>query len=531
MDTPAITPARPFRVWPYLLVNLVAAIWLDFTQFHILQTSDSVVFVLASLYEMRIFFWEQDRIGMLIPLLNSWCGSPYHNLLLQTGAMIFLGLSMPLFLARVLTPHRMAPLAITLGNALFLLLAPDLLHENWLLVCNYPSALLFGFAAFGLIDDRPSGRSWPLRTLCVVGCTALLVIAHWQYFGVVIFLGALVAFRAWTKSGPGATTRIHGWVRTLFRPLFDLRFLTIAPLIWLALGAITLLMIRVRDGDPIVVNTSSAGIPTDEWIASWKGLIATTWALPGMSDYAAVLGAFSAAGLLFALTFERRTLGQILRAILPALLAATLELFILGTREWTTMNEYHPRYLVSVTTTTLVALALAGFVPVLSRIPRRFDTHVMLLAGALLLAGATGRYGWPSQSGVRTLIDERFGALTPAVIESGCEAVGGDYWVVWLAMFHADMTLYERGDPRVIFGVGARCDAMKSRWGKYPAGFRIAMPADGNVPHVEASAMLRGLEPFVKIGERGTVVLPSHPHAPARPATIGIYRSRPAKGE
>jgi|GEM_PF-1413663 len=531
MDMPAIPPARPFRVWPYLLINFVAAVWLDFTQFHILQTSDSVVFVLASLYEMRIFFWEQDRVGMLIPLLNSWCGSPYHNLLLQTGAMIFLGLSMPLFLARVLTPHRMAPLAVTLGNAIFLLLAPDRLHENWLLVCNYPSALLFGFCAFGLIDDRPLGRTWTRRTLCVLGCAALLLIAHWQYFGVVIYLGALIAFRAWLKSGPGATNRPHGWWRMLFRPLFDLRFLTIAPLIWLALGAISLLMFRVRSGDPIVVNTSSDGIPVTEWVASWRALVATTMALPDTEQYAAILAGVCGAGLLSAVAIERRVLGHVLRAVLPALLAAAAELLILGTREWTTKNEYHPRYLVAITTTALVSLALVGLVPILGRIPRRFESLAIALAGLMLLGGATARYGRPSNAGVRTLLDERFGALTPAVLDSGCEAVGGDYWVVWLAMFHADMTLYERGDSRVIFGVGARCEPMKARWQKYPDGFRVVMPDDDTAPHVIASAVFRGVEPFEKVGERGIVLLPSHPHAPARPAVIGIFRTRPAKDE
>jgi len=182
-------PAKPFRIWPYLLINFVAACWLDLTRFHQLLTSDSIVFVLASLYEMRVFFWEQDRIGMLVPLLASWCNSPFHNLLLQTATMIFIGLTMPVMLARVLTPHRMAPLAITLLNAAFLLLAPDKLHENWMLVCNYPSALLLGFCAISVVDSRPLGESWAKRTLRFIGCAVLMILAHWQYFGVVLYLG------------------------------------------------------------------------------------------------------------------------------------------------------------------------------------------------------------------------------------------------------------------------------------------------------------------------------------------------------
>lgn len=530
MDTPAIPSARPFRVWPYLLLNLIVAVWLDFTQFHILQTSDSVVFVLASLYEMRIFFWEQDRVGMLIPLITSWCHSPYHNLLLQTGAMIFVGLSMPVMLARVLTPHRMAPLAVTLGNGLFLLLAPDLIHENWLLVCNYSCALFFGFCAFGMIDDRTPGQTRTRRSPRVLGCAALLLIAHWQYFGVVIYLGALVMFRAWLKSEPGATARIHSWPRTLFRPIFDLRFLTIAPLIWFALGAISLAMLYVHWGDPIVVSTSPDSIPAGQWIETWKEMILRTMALPGMEYYTSVLAGICTLGFLLSLLFERRVLGHLLRSAAPALLAAATELFILGTREWTTKNEYHPRYLVAITTTALVSLALVGLVPLLGRIPRRYEAFAIALSGIILLAGATGRYGWPSPSGVRRLIDEKCGALTPAVIESGCEAVGGDYWVVWLAMFHANMTLFERGDDRVLFGLGYRCDPMRARWSRYPDGFRILLP-DEEMPHVESPAVFRGLVRFERVGDRGSVTLPSHPHAPARIATLGIYRTRPSRDE
>ena len=57
-------------------------------------------------------------------------------------------------------------------------------------------------------------------------------------------------------------------------------------------------------------------------------------------------------------------------------------------------------------------------------------------------------------------------------------------------MFHVDMTLYERGESRVIFGVGARCDEMRGRWQAYPQGFRILLPND-DLPQTMASAVHR----------------------------------------
>ena len=504
---------KPFRVWPYLVINLIAAVWLDLTSFHNLLTSDSIVFVLASLYEMRPFFWEQDRIGMLIPLAASWCDSPFHNLLLQTGAMIFIGLTMPVMLARVLTPHRMAPLAITLCNALFLLLAPSKIHENWLLVCNYPSALLLGLFAVSLVDRYPG------RVLSTIACAVLLLLAHWQYFGVILYLGPLIAFRAWCRTGPGAP--VGG--RFLPRPFGDARSRVACPLALVAFGAIWLAMTRVRNSNPIIVQTSSDALPAEHWPETWQRLIATTAALPRMDEYALGLMVVCGIGLLLGAIFNRRTLATMAVAALPALLAAIVELGILGTREWTAANEYHPRYLVAATTTVAAILALLGLVPLLERIPRRREPLAIVLAGLLVLAGATGRYGWPSPQGVRTLLDEKCGTMTPLLLETQCEAVGGDYWVVWLAMFHVNMTLHERGDDRVVFGLGYRCEPMTRRWANHPDGFRIGLPND-ELPHVVSPAQFRGIGRFEKIEDRDILIFPGHNHAPTRPLRVGIYR-------
>ena len=518
-------PAKPFRVWPYLVINLVTACWLDFTSFHRLLTSDSVLFVLASLYEMRVFFWEQDRVGMLIPLLASPCESPFHNLLLQSGAMIFLGLTMPVMVARVLTPHRIAPLAITVANAALLLWAPDKIHENWLLVCNYPSAIVLGLFGIALVDTRPAGESWTRRSLRVIGCGFFLVVAHWQYVGAVLFLGPLVVFRAWAKTGPGAPMRRHGWWRTLARPLFDPRSLSAAPLVWLALGIILLVMMLVRESNLSITGTPSEGLPPEEWPDTWWKLIGATAELPRMDEYAIGLGTLCGIGFVAALLFERRVLGQIVRAVIPLLLTAALEIAILGTREWTVHNLYHPRYLLAATTAVTTSVALVGLVPLLSRIPRRRETSAILFAGLLLLAGATGRYGWPSPAGVRAIVHEKCGAMTPVLLDSKCEAVGGDFWVVWIAMFHADMVLYERGDPRVIFGLGYRSQPMQHRWEHLPDGFRIALPEDEYM-HVAIEAEKRGLVPLERLGNSEILLFPAHPHAEPRRMRVGIYRTR-----
>ncbi len=517
-------PAPPFRIWPYLVLNFVAAVWLDFTSFHRLATSDSIVFVLASLYEMRLFFWEQDRIGMLVPLVASWCDSPFHNLLIQTGSTIFVGLTMPLMLARVLTPHRMAPLAVTAMNAAFLFFAPDTLHENWMLVCNYPSGLLLGFTAITLLDSRPAGVSWNRRALRLIVCAFLMLLAHYQYFGVILYLGPLVVFRAWMQSGPGAPVPFRDWKRIALRPFTDSRARASVSLMLLALGAVGLAMLLIRWTNPITVRTSPSASPPELWMSIWSYMIGNVAELPGMGAFTVCVVGVCSVGFAFALYAERRLLATLAIAVLPALLAASVEFGFLGTREWMIRNDFHPRYLVAALTSLTTALALLGLVPLLARIPSRTETPAIILAGVLLLAAATGRYSWPSPEGVRRLIDDKCGAMTSVLIETQCEAVGGDYWVVWMSMFHINMTLYERGEDRVVFGVGYRSQPMRGRWLQFPDGFRVALPEE-DFGEVQSKAEYRGLAPFEKIEERDAVLFPAHPHAEPRTIRIGIYRT------
>ena len=518
-------PARPFRLWPFVIVNALAAVWLSLSTFQQEQTSDSMIFVLASLYEWRTFFWEQDRVGMFVPLVVSWCKSPFHNLLLQTGIMAFAGLMLPIMLARVLTTNRFAPIAVTIANALFISFAPCILHENWMLVCNYPNALVLGLLALSVVDVRPTTETWKKRALRMATCGALILLAEWQYYGMVLFLGPLIVFRTIMKSGPGAPTRRHGWWRFLFRPLFDPRSLAAVPLLFAALGTIWYVMLEMKELHPIIAPTSTVSLPMDKWCETWELMIRTTAELPEMDRYAAWLGGISGVGLLLGLFVNRRLAWQMLGAMLPGLLAAAVELLFLGTRWWTTQNSCHPRYLLATTTMVATATAIIGLVPVLSRIPRRFEPLAVIVAALCLFGAIAERYGRPSPAIVRNILNENCGTLTPVILESKCEAVGAEYWVVWMSMFHVNMTLYERGEDRVVFGVGPRAEPMKPRWNQYPEGFRVAVPADDFLT-VQSGAIYRELVPLQKIEDRGVFEFPGHHHALPRKMAVGIYKTR-----
>ena len=67
-----VTCCRP-KLWHYLLLYAAVAVWVDFGHIHQRHHSDTLVFTLASQYALTPYFWEQDRVGLLVPALTSWC--------------------------------------------------------------------------------------------------------------------------------------------------------------------------------------------------------------------------------------------------------------------------------------------------------------------------------------------------------------------------------------------------------------------------------------------------------------------------
>ena len=95
---------RPTRVWPYLCICAILATWLTPTTITRMHCADSLLLQLESRHYWMPFLWEQDRIGMLWPLLTKPIVHPLANLLTQTGLTIFCGLAFPF----VMLPGRLS---------------------------------------------------------------------------------------------------------------------------------------------------------------------------------------------------------------------------------------------------------------------------------------------------------------------------------------------------------------------------------------------------------------------------------------
>ena len=430
----------------YVLGYAVAACWLTLSRLHRLQSCDSFVFSLASLYEWAPFFWEQDRVGLPLSLLAAPVRDPFSNLLLLTGLMSFAGLLVPLLLARLVCPTRHAYAAVTAGNALLVAVGPAVLHENLFVACNYPLALCLGLVAVRLLDRPTVGR--------VLIAGGLLLLAHWVYLGVAVFLGPLAGFR-WLVRPSRRRFWAAGWV---------------AVLLGLSIGALTLAADEWRRRHPEIVHTPSSKLPLAEWPDCWLGFARGLTSLDGFAGWAGPLAGVAAVGLVAG---RRRW-----QVVAPLWLAAVAEVLLLGTRAWPAMNQHHPRYLLAALTAGSVGAVLLGLLPVLRN---RLSPRAAAVASLTLLAGAIGvRYGPPSAAAAPAELLAGAGRDTADILSCGADAYSGEYMAAWPSVWHTNMTLHEAGDPRRLVGVTARAAPWAWRWqaGHLRGGFRLAAPFD-----------------------------------------------------
>ncbi len=505
-----VAPPAPVRMWPVLLVNAAAAAWLDFTRLHELHSSDSFIFSLASLYEWRPFFWEQDRVGLLVPLLLSWCQHPLANLLLQTGVMTFVGLTLPLAFARLVSSSPAVPAAVTLLNAAFVALAPPRFHDNLFIVCNYPAALVLTFVAVRLLDQPTR------RTVRLIAAAALIGVAHWVYLGVSVFLLPLLVVRVWMAPG------VFGWRRWV-RPAIDRTVVVYFLSAIVSVGLIALLMRHVREVEPYTLPTNPDTLPVEDWPWTAGSLIGQVFIDPLTWAYAAGLLLPAGIGVWIAWKRNRPAVRRGLWFGAIVLAASICEFGLLATREWVVTNSYHPRYLIAITTGLAVAVALVGLVPVFELLNPRWRRWALPLAAVLLLLAASARYGWPGPNVPGRVFEARLGDVAREVEAADPDAVGADYWLSWPIVHYVNQRRYERGDRRVLSALALRCGVWEGRWKRdHPDGLRVFIPGPPG-PH-EPDWNHMALEPFIewRYGERATLT----PELTADGARVVRFRFR-----
>ncbi len=430
-------------------VVILVAILVNLGPLHRLQDADSLMPVLVSLYQWQPFFWEQDRYGMLIPLLAIGIHHPFYNLIVQNALTSIAALVGFFALARIAT-ERLWIVAGSAAATLFLLTGSEPWRFN-LLTTFGPFAHGLGITAAGaaviIAGERLGRRRLLLGTL-------LLVLGEWVYTAAAFLLIPALVLR--------------GWLARADRPLATRSLICAA----LTAGA---LLLSVTFSATAPVRMKYATLPVLEWLGCWIGLVENAGGegLLGPRQVA-MLSILFVAGVV-TLAVRRGRSAPEYGAWLPLVAGALVLVGMMGTINWTQSQGLAGRYsLGSVVALDVaaVAFAAAALIGGVSESARR---RVSMAALASLLAAALVLYHPSSPSQARRDLDPAAGARTAEVIDAGITHVAGSYWTVWPTVYHANLVLFERGSRRRIWGIAHRASPTADRWARIPlADWRVA---------------------------------------------------------
>jgi hypothetical protein len=469
--------------------------------------------VLVSLQRWTPFFWEQDRYGMLIPLLARPLTNPFANLLFQGFLNVFCGLSAFFLLARYLVPGPTYPVVGALGAAALLTLTPAPYRFDYLMDANYGLWLVLGLGGLIVAESGPGGTppSWGRRLTALL----LIVLAHWIYRATALYLGTLVVLQAVFAPGFLRETARSFRERTLTARQRVHRFADSQPGLALLLLLAGFLAGRELTRLARHHTTVLAGVPLSDWPHAWARLVAHTAAALAPGAWPLVLGT-AAAVVVAACAIRGRSVLLAIpwRDVLALAATALLVALFMGTRRWLKLNKYEPRYLLPSALLVQAALLLVIVEPLRQAFASR-RRMLPVLAASLLFPSVAWAYGTPAPRRVRADLD-RLGTLTPDVLDAGCTHVAGNYWTVWKTVFHARLTLYERGDPRNVWGVTFRGQPASELWRDTPQEERCVCIAV-NDPYGDNWLLAYGFSRFRDVARRPTVRVLRRQPRPSEP--------------
>ncbi len=436
---------RPPALWPYLLCCAVAACFIDLGTIHRDHNSDSLIPILVSLQKWTPYFWEQDRIGMLVPLIAAPVRDPFANLLLQTAIYVAAGLAAFFLLARYAIRDDRYPLIGLFSVIAFMLLTPQEYQNDLTFHTFYGVWLSLGLGGLILLE-APPGRAAIWRYLLAI---VLLALAHWCYVAAIMLLlplamgRSLVCARGW--NGFGAIVRSEG-LRS-----------AIALLIAFGVGRA---IMRTSPYEP----TKLGLLPVEDWPRSWGILVTHTWKANGPYWPLALLATSVLALLIFRKQCKQRSICESYRIGLIMFIVGAAHISLMATFWWVAHNSQWDRYSkpgIFLIQGGLSIFAMSALSALLS--PKWHRLGPLIALPALLLA-AWATSGVPSIHGVRADLDAGLGKDTDEVLTFHGTHIAGNYWHVWPAVFHANMVLHERGDDRTIWGVTLRSDPTRRLW-------------------------------------------------------------------
>lgn len=459
---------QPASIWPWVAVCAVTALLIDFGHYHTLHHGDSILPVLISLQEWTPYSWEQNRLGSLFPLLALPFQHPLDNLFVQ-HFFAFLFSLIPFFLLPryVLRDHSW-PLVGVVGASLFLLLSPERFRFNAI------GPLMTWWNAFGLGVAGLLLTESPHRLRRLVPGVFLLLLSCWLNTGMPVLLGVLVASRMVVELG-FTSEKGRDWVKTVLSKLDFIQLGILIGAFFVGVGASHLF-------SPIH-DTGMGPMWPHLWPGSWSALAVATWdelSVGGVAWWPMVLIVAAVIGsICLARNPDRAMWNQIFRAAVTLAIAGMVNALLIGTLAWVKTNEMNARYWLTPLMLLQSSMCLLAVGPLLTISTQRMRRFFVGLGVVIVPGVAIWVYGLPSIVGVRADLDRTIGTMTRDILDAECTHVLGNFWDVWPAVYHANLTLADRGDSRVVWGIAHRAEPPRRHWGHLPVeSFRFAIARD-----------------------------------------------------
>jgi hypothetical protein len=505
---------------------VAVTLWINLGAIHRYQNADSLVMPLISIYRWTPLFWEQNRLGMLIPALATPFHHPLTNLLVQSGLTTLSGLSGFFLLGYYVAGRRRGLAAGSLGALLFVLATRLWQQFDYLIyIHQYATSLTLALLALIVLAHmrqsswqrqlgwRRQGGWW--RPIAAV---SLIWLALWVNPSLAFALAPLVLLRPlWLRDAAAEFDRLD------FEPLLIVvpepdgssltdkqglspgrrrpsrRFAGYATADWIALIAIGsgLLVSVAISRYASTVNEPYRLLPPREWLACAVGILRN---MPQALDSAwlAAVSVVAFSGLAtLCWPAGRRSFPVSARLLLGLLLPAAVQFaFVAG------LDHVHRtdlgRYAfaaVFLWQGACLLFAVVQWTAVLPEVPRvRAAPYAML---ALFCVAAAVRHGRPGLDVVRGSLAEAAGKFTHEVLQQRCTHVTGDYYNVWPTVFYANLLLADQGSPYTVWGIAQRCLPTADRWTHVPLAETRIAEIIGDESHSERALKHYGITPLM----------------------------------
>lgn len=440
---------------------IAVAIWMatseELLQFH---HADSILYSLASTQAWTPYYWGQDRLGLLYPLLAMGIDDPLWNLWAINSMTVAAGLASFLLAGWYFASRRVGALTGLAMSGLCVLVVPHFVNfAIFIAHPEYLGSLVWALAAL-LVLDPPGRRQRPgVWRMGLAG--VLMLLATWVNVTIVVFLAPAVLVRSLLRPTPQG----GGVWRRVWRGGF------LASVAVMAVGlAAGMLLPKLLASGPEYYHTSFALTPPHTWPGAWLKLLRQEHA-PRLGRLA-IAPAVAGAVLLIVRAMgwiSRERFRQGARALLALLASAVCWFLLVGTLKHVAspgFGEFGLRYIIL--SMVFVVLSPIAMFAVLLAGCRRVAAGVVLLLAAGLLNGLPIIYGLPSEATVMAAFEDRIGPRCRDVIATDCTHVAGHYWHTMDTVWYTNLLLKRQGIDREVYAITDRAGPTYRLWQDWP---------------------------------------------------------------